>query len=131
MKALPLALALPCGLLLGSCRDQAPSVENESPPAPKHAWDWVPEDPALAAGREIYLAECALCHNEGEEGAPTLGRSDKWEKRISRGEDELIRRAIEGFIGSDGEMPARGGSDYLTDRQVAQAVRFIIAAPRE
>ena len=106
-----------------------PASDSDQPKI-QHPWDWVPNDPALVSGREVYLAECALCHNEGEEGAPALTRKDEWATRIATGEEALIGRAIKGFIGEDGEMPARGGSDYLTDDQVASAVRYMIATPK-
>ena len=52
------------------------------------------------------------CHNEGEEGAPALTDADEWARRATRGEATLIKRAIDGFIGDDGEMPARGGTPH-------------------
>ena len=72
------------------------------------------------------MDECAMCHNEGEEGAPALIDKENWAPRLEKPEAELVKGAIEGFIGSDGEMPARGGSDYLTDEQVTQAVQYMI-----
>ena len=33
-------------------------------------------------------------------------------------------------MGEDGEMPARGGTETLSDEEVTSAVRFIIAFPR-
>ena len=95
--------------------------------ASQHPWDWIPEDPALASGRESYLQECALCHNEGEEGAPSLTRKEQWEQRITKGENAVITNAIEGFIGEDGEMPARGDSQ-LSDTEIGNSVRFMIEA---
>jgi len=41
---------------------------------------------------------------------------------------KLIEKAINGFNGLDGEMPARGGSDYLTDEEMASMVKYMIAA---
>jgi cytochrome c5 len=107
--------------------DAADQVES---PAAELPWDWIPEDPDLASGREIYLAECALCHDEGEEDAPALSRRAEWANRAAKGEDVLTKHALEGFVGKGGEMPARGGSDYLTDQQVINAVRYMIATPK-
>lgn len=92
--------------------------------------DWIPTDPVLTAGKEVYSKECALCHNHGEEQSPRLGKLMDWEERLKQPEDVLIKKAIEGFIGEDGEMPARGGSPYLTDEQVSSAVKFMIATPK-
>jgi len=53
-----------------------------------------------------------------------------WEERLTQSPETMIKKAIEGFIGEDGTMPARGGSDYLTDEQMAAAVKFMIATPK-
>ena len=127
-------LPLMVGLLVSCSEQKATDTDPEdetAPPAPEHPWDWVPSNPSLVAGRTIYLAECALCHNEGEEGAPALTNSDQWSRRIAKGEDTLIRHALEGFIGEDGEMPARGGTDTLTDEEVGAAVRYMIATKKK
>lgn len=97
---------------------------------PSHPWDWVPGVPELVEGRRVYLAECALCHNEGEEGAPPLNRGAEWALRTEKGIEALISNAIDGFIGDDGEMPARGGTDSLSDEEVALAVRYMVATPK-
>ena len=118
-------------LSLVSCGDSsetgAPKKVDEPHGDP---WDWSPADVPLALGRQIYLAECALCHNEGEEGAPALHRKAEWERRLAKGEDTLIAHALDGFIGEDGEMPARGGSDHLSDQEVINAVRYMLATPK-
>lgn len=118
--------------LLASCqkdgRDGGESVVEKAEPA--RPWDWIPEDSTLLAGRAIYLAECSLCHNEGEESSPALTRKDEWETRAAKGEPTLISHAINGFRGTDGKMPARGGTGTLTDAQVSAAVRYILATPK-
>ncbi|MGJ8642888.1 MAG: c-type cytochrome [Luteolibacter sp.] len=122
-----------CVFISASCQKGgqdagAPSTpEKEEHPEP---WDWIPDDPALLAGREIYMAECSLCHNEGEEASPALTRKDEWEERIQKGEPTLISHAINGFNGEDGEMPARGGTPSLTDIEVTNAVLYMIATPK-
>jgi cytochrome c5 len=37
----------------------------------------------------------------------------------------LYKHAMEGFTGSKGQMPARGGSPALTDDEVKAAVQFM------
>ena len=103
---------------------------NHTDPTHTHPSDWDPTDKELLLGKEIYVVECALCHDEGEEGAPRLGKAELWTERLIKPEEEIISRAINGFVGEDGEMPAKGGSDYLTDAEVAAAVRFMIATPK-
>jgi len=116
--------------ILSSCGDKKPAEAPKEVKEHHHHSDWTPEDPALVAGKAIYKMECSGCHDEGEENAPALGDKVKWEKRIAKGVDKLTENAIQGFIGSDGEMPARGGTESLTDEEVANAVKFIIETPR-
>ncbi|MEM1083795.1 MAG: c-type cytochrome [Verrucomicrobiota bacterium] len=105
--------------------DVAPA--DVEPEKPDHPWDLIPDQPDLVAGRQIYLAECALCHNEGEEGAPALVEAEEWKVRADKGLPVLFDHAINGFIGDDGEMPARGGTDSLSDEEVKNAVRYMLA----
>jgi len=116
--------------LIASCseREAAPPSSSEKKETILHPSDWKPADPDLAAGRQIYMVECSLCHDEGEEGAPALSNKKQWSERSSKGLPTLTTHAIEGFIGDDGEMPARGGTDSLTDEEVGQAVRFMLSA---
>ncbi len=105
--------------------------ETAHAPAKTHhlAADWAPSDPELILGKKIYDAECALCHDHGEEQSPKLGKEKEWAHRKTQPVDVIIKKAIDGFLGEDGEMPARGGSDYLTDEEVAAAVKFMLATP--
>lgn len=103
--------------------------EAEAEVHKKHAVDWVPTNPELLSGKAIYVAECAICHDEGEDNAPRLGLLKEWGERNKQPIDQMITKAIDGFIGDDGEMPAKGGSDYLSDDEVAAAVKFMVATP--
>ena len=76
-------------------------------------------------GSEIYGNLCAGCHTAGVAGAPKLERAD-WTTRIAQGTDVLHRHAIEGFTGSTGMMPARGGNPALTDEQVIASVDWML-----
>ena len=125
----PLLTLLPL-LFLASCGEKKDSTTDnniEEKPKPHHPWEWEPADPALVAGRQIYLAECSGCHNEGEEGAPSLLDHESWKKREAKGLATLLDHAINGYIGPDGEMPARGGTPSLTDQEVTNAVNYILA----
>lgn len=119
-----------CLLLLTGCSGDPDAAASAEGAKPNHPWDWQPEDPELAAGRQVYLDTCGLCHNEGEQGATPLGSAGRWESRIAKGEATLIRHALEGFKGEDGKMPARGDNDALSDADVTAAVKFMIAAPK-
>lgn len=40
---------------------------------------------------------CALCHINGEAGAPIIGDTNSWSERTLKGEDALIRSVLEGL----------------------------------
>ena len=114
-------------ILLGGSGCSEEKVAETKPVLP---WKWEPEDPELISGKEVYNKTCHLCHNEGEESAPMLTDHSEWEERIVKGETTLVKNAIEGFWGDDGEMPSRGGNDSYSDEQITAAVKFMIAAPK-
>ena len=118
--------------LLCSCgsEDDKQSSTEELHTTAKHAHDWTPTESALVNGKDIYIQECSGCHEEGEEGAPMLSRLTEWKKREAKGLEKLIQNAINGYQGEDGKMPARGGTPSLTDEEVTNAVKFMIATPK-
>lgn len=65
------------------------------------------------------------CHKSGAGGAPTLDASH-WATRIPKGKDTLHKHAIEGFTGSTGIMPAKGGNPALTNEQVSATVDWML-----
>jgi len=81
---------------------------------------------AADEGAETYNTACAVCHGAGIAGAPKL-EADAWTERLSKGEDVLIKNALEGFQGDAGFMPAKGGRADLSDEVVSAAVKFMIA----
>ena len=48
-------------------------------------------------------------------------------RMAAQGMDELVKKAIEGFTGSAGVMPAKGGNPALTDEQVKATVEWMVA----
>jgi len=77
-------------------------------------------------GSVIFGNLCAGCHKSGAGGAPTLDQTH-WTARIAQGKDTLHKHAIEGFQGSAGVMPAKGGNPALTDAQVIATVDWMLA----
>jgi cytochrome c5 len=60
-------------------------------------------------------------------GAPKVGEKAMWSPRIAQGIDTLVKHAIEGYHGPDGNfMPPKGGNPALTDEQVKNAVHWIV-----
>lgn len=77
-------------------------------------------------GADIFNQLCAACHTSGAGGAPKMVKAE-WGARIAQGADTLHKHAIEGFQGSAGIMPARGGNPSLSDEQVIAAVDWMVA----
>lgn len=76
-------------------------------------------------GSVIYQGLCGACHTSGAGGAPKLEQA-AWGARIAQGNDTLHKHAIEGFQGSAGLMPAKGGNPSLTDEQVIATVDWML-----
>jgi cytochrome c5 len=78
-------------------------------------------------GKEIFGHLCTSCHTSGVAGAPKVGNKAMWAPRIAQGINILVKHAIEGYHGPDGNyMPAKGGNPALTDEQVTSAVHWIV-----
>ncbi len=76
-------------------------------------------------GGVIYNNLCAGCHTSGAGGAPQLNAAGMG-ARISKGADLLHQHAIEGYNGTAGVMPAKGGNPALTDAQVIATVDWML-----
>ena len=140
MKKTSLILALSLAALLGACGKQenappqtaAPAAAPETaPPAPaveeKHdETEQKPEVAENAVGKKVFGAVCSMCHASGAAGAPKFGNKEEWGPRIAQGMDVLYKHALEGFTGTKGQMPARGGSTTLTDDEVKAAVNYMV-----
>ena len=65
-----------------------------------------------AKGQGVYMNFCASCHASGIAGAPKVGDKADWQKRNTKGTDAIVKNAINGYQGSSGFMPAKGGNAY-------------------
>ncbi|NNC98718.1 MAG: cytochrome c5 family protein [Gammaproteobacteria bacterium] len=81
------------------------------------------------SGEQAY-ASCAACHAAGIAGAPAVGDPDAWTARIEQGLDTLYDHAINGYQGSAGMMPAKGGNIALSDESVKAAVDYMLEKSR-
>ena len=79
-------------------------------------------------GEAVYNAGCIACHGAGIAGAPRVGDADAWVERMAAGMDVVIDHAINGYQGSKGMMPAKGGNPSLSDDEVKAAVEYMVAA---
>lgn len=71
----------------------------------------------LAAGADVYKAQCAACHDAGLAGAPKFGDTGAWSARIATGYEALLNSALKG----KGAMGAQGGGAYR-DPEIGRAV---------
>ena len=82
-----------------------------------------------APGQAVYEQACALCHNPpGLAGAPAFGDAANWAPRIAQGRDVLADHVINGYQGSAGVMPPKGGRVDLSDDEVLAAMQYMIDA---
>jgi len=74
-------------------------------------------------GRQVYSNVCILCHLNGEVGAPRIGDSANWERRIKdKSLGDLYLQAVSGF----NNMPPRGACVSCSDADVIAAVNYML-----
>lgn len=77
-------------------------------------------------GTELFQQTCSACHGTGIAGAPKAGDKAAWGPRIAKGKDVLYQHALQGFTGTAGMMPAKGGRTDAPDDLVKQAVDHMV-----
>ncbi|TSE20997.1 Cytochrome c-555 [Tepidimonas alkaliphilus] len=77
----------------------------------------------LAAGADVYKAQCAACHEAGLVGAPKFGDKAAWAPRLGQGFDALVNSALHG----KGAMGPQGGGAFR-DLEIARAVAYMANA---
>lgn len=82
---------------------------------------------AAPSGEATYRGACIVCHGAGIAGAPKVGDAAAWQARIARGADALYSNAINGYQGSAGMMPAKGGRVDLSNDAVRAAVDYMVS----
>ena len=101
--------------------------ESTSYEAEATSTEAAPAAPTAVDGKQVYNTGCVACHGTGIAGAPMVGNTDAWIDRIATGLDTLVVNAIDGFQGSLGMMPAKGGNPSLSDEEVRAAVEYMVA----
>jgi cytochrome c5 len=97
------------------------ACDKAAPPPPS------PSPTTMATGEGVFKQVCHACHAMGVAGAPKLGDREQWRKRVEQGSDQLYRHAMQGFTGTHGTMPPRGGKPDLSDADVKAAVDFMVS----
>jgi cytochrome c5 len=85
---------------------------------------------APLSGPQVFNQACNACHGGGINGAPKPGDTADWSPRIAQGLATLRKHAIEGYQGSKGVMPAKGGFLNLSDAEVEAAVEYMVSQSR-
>ena len=106
---------------------------------------WPGEEAAAGAGefdvevgRELFMASCAACHGTGGQGMPNQGPDLRASAlTVKSSDDEILAFLAKGRQVGDPQsvmglpMPPRGGNAALSNRQLAQIVKFLrtVASP--
>jgi cytochrome c5 len=87
-----------------------------------------PEPVATAmSGPQVYNTACIACHGAGIGGAPIVGDTAAWSERITQGAATLKEHAVQGYTGSTGYMPPKGGRLDISDAEIEAAVDYMLS----
>ena len=85
----------------------------------------------VMTGPQVYNAACIVCHQPpGVGGAPPIGDVAVWAPRIAQGMDTLYMHALQGYQGTAGYMPPKGGRVDLSDDEIKAAVDYLLEQSR-
>jgi len=105
---------------------QVAVVGDETPATEKTPVETVEPVEAAMTGPQVYNTACLACHGAGIGGAPKVGDAAAWADRIGQGADTLNDHAINGYQGSAGYMPPKGGRVDLSDQEIIDAVAYMV-----
>jgi cytochrome c5 len=81
------------------------------------------KQPTIKRGKQVYVNACIICHQQGVLGAPVIGDSANWYKRVKeQGLRALYRHAINGY----NQMPVKGACVTCSDNDVVSAVEYML-----
>jgi cytochrome c5 len=75
-----------------------------------------------ASGKDIYKENCAVCHDEGKNGAPKLGDKAAWQPLIAKNMDVLLENTLRSE-----EHPKNGGCVLCTTGELMEAIKYMVA----
>lgn len=101
--------------------NSALAIKAETGAAAGAAMAAIPKD-----GAQVFQQTCSACHGAGIAGAPKAGDHAAWAPRIAKGKAVLYEHALQGFQGSSGVMPAKGGRADLPDDLIKAAVDHMV-----
>lgn len=77
-------------------------------------------------GAAVFQQTCSVCHGTGLAGAPKAADHAAWAPRIAKGKDLLYQHALQGFQGTAGVMPPKGGRVDIPDDLIKAAVDHMV-----
>ena len=83
--------------------------------------------PVPANGKDLFEQVCKTCHGPGLVGAPKAGDKTAWVSAIAEGKPLLYQHAVNGFTGTTGTMPPKGGRTDLSDALIKQGVDYMLS----
>ena len=95
------------------------TIDSKTPPVELD----IKQSFSIEDGKKLYQSTCAMCHDDGMMGAPTLDPSI-WSVLLDQGRNRLYEITIRG----DGDMPAKGGCDECSNGRLKAAVDYMIEA---
>ncbi len=118
-------------LLFTSCNEKKAEVKEAPKVEPIAKTIEQPDVDAAISGEEGYKKTCFACHNTGVTGAPKIDDKADWAPRIAKGIDSLYFNAINGYKGTKGVMPPKGGNTSLSDEEVKQIVDYMVSVSQK
>lgn len=104
--------------------------DSSSPAAVETVAAGASPDVEPLSGAEVYEQACMVCHEAGIAGAPVPGDAQAWAPRIAQGLETLVGHAVDGFTGSSGIMPPKGGRADLSNEEIGEAVELMVSRSR-
>jgi len=79
-------------------------------------------------GQEVYDYRCGSCHERSTQGAPLLDDDYEWYQRVQKGTEALMKQVLNGTKNT--LMPARGGCENCTNRELYNAMVFMLKSSK-
>jgi Cytochrome c5 len=74
------------------------------------------------SGKDVYLENCAVCHDQGVNGAPKIGDKKVWVPLIAQNMDVLIERTMH----SDAH-PKQGACKLCSTGELIEAIKYMVS----
>jgi len=68
-----------------------------------------------------WSRSCALCHVDGEGGAPRVGAVEEWKPRLGQGREKLLEHTIQGY----NNMPPLGYCMSCSEQDFSTIIEFM------